>query len=191
MMKRVARQRLLALRTTRRFARKEDGAAAIEFGIVVIPFMMLVFAIMETAMVFFAGQTLETAVADSSRLIMTGQAQTQGMNQAAFKNAVCARVFGLFDCANGLHVDVKTHKTWAEIDPKLPIGADGKFQNNTGYQPGAAEEIVVVRLFYQWPIYTSFAVLKNMSGQPEQRLLAAAIAFRNEPFGTPGTPPSN
>jgi Flp pilus assembly protein TadG len=190
MRKRIARRRLLALRVTRRFARKEDGAAAIEFGIVVLPFMMLVFAIMETAMVFFAGQTLETAVADSSRLIMTGQAQTKGMNQAAFKEAVCARVFGLFNCASGLKVDVKTYKTWAEIDPKLPIGTDGKFQDSMGYQPGGAGDIVVVRLFYQWPIYTSFAVLMNMSGQPEQRLLASAMAFRNEPFGTPA-PPSN
>ena len=109
MRKRFARRRLLALRAMRRLARKEDGAAAIEFGMVAAPFLLLVFAIMETAIVFFAGQTLETAVADSSRLIMTGQAQTQGFNQSAFKNAVCAKIYGLFDCANGVHIDVKTY----------------------------------------------------------------------------------
>ena len=136
---------------------------------------------------FFAGQTLETAVADSSRLIMTGQAQTQGMNQAAFKNAVCARVFGLFDCANGVHIDVKTYPAFADIDLKLPIGADGKFQDNMSYQPGGAGDIVVVRLFYEWPIYVS--MLTNLSNK--KRLLASAAAFRNEPFGTPGTPPGN
>ncbi len=90
---------MLAVRAMRRLARKQDGAAAVEFGMVAAPFLLLVFAIMETAFVFFAGQTLETAVADSSRLIMTGQAQQQGFNQAAFKNAVCARIYGLFDCA--------------------------------------------------------------------------------------------
>ena len=62
------------------------------------PFLAVLFAIMETAMVFFAGQTLETAVADSSRLILTGQAQTGRLTQAAFKEAVCARIYGLFDC---------------------------------------------------------------------------------------------
>ena len=44
------------------------------------------FAIMETALVFFASQTMETAVADSARLIMTGQAQQQGFSQQQFKD---------------------------------------------------------------------------------------------------------
>ena len=69
----------------RRFARRQDGAAAIEFAMVAAPFLAMVFAIMETAIVFFAGQALETAAADSARLIMTGQAQTQGFDQAKFK----------------------------------------------------------------------------------------------------------
>src|SRR5882672_2109471 len=97
--------RLMAARTLRRFTRQEDGATAVEFAMVAAPFLALVFAIIETAVVFFAGQTLETAVADSSRLIMTGQAQTAGFNQAAFKDAVCAKIFGLFNCQNGIYVD--------------------------------------------------------------------------------------
>ena len=60
-----------------KLARRNDGAAAVEFALVAAPFLALVFAIMETAIVFFAGQALETAVADTSRLIMTGQAQTK------------------------------------------------------------------------------------------------------------------
>ena len=188
MRKRIVRQRLLALRATRRLARKEDGSAAIEFGLVAGPFLLLMFAIMETAMVFFAGQTLETAVADSSRLIMTGQAQTQGMNQSAFKNAVCARIYGLFDCANGVHVDVRSYTSFGGANPPNQIDASGNFQNDTTYQPGGAGDIVVVRLFYQWPIYVS--ILQNMTGN--KRLLVATAAFRNEPFGaTPPTPPSN
>ena len=98
--------------------RKQDGAAAVEFGMVAAPFLLLVFAIMETAIVFFAGQALETAVADSARLIMTGQAQTQGFNQAAFKNAVCAKIYGLFDCSNGVYVDVKTYTDVRQRQPR-------------------------------------------------------------------------
>jgi Flp pilus assembly pilin Flp len=70
--------RRLTPRILRRFARKDDGAAAIEFAMVAAPFLALVFAILETAIVFFAGQVLETATADSARLIMTGQAQKAG-----------------------------------------------------------------------------------------------------------------
>jgi hypothetical protein len=41
---------------------------------------------------------------------------------------------------------------------------------------------VVVRLFYQWPVYVSLLGfnLQNMSGG--HRLLIATAAFRNEPF---------
>ena len=68
--------RLKIVRAGRRLLRRQDGAAAVEFGLVAAPFLALIFAIMETAIVFFAGQALETAVADSARLILTGQAQT-------------------------------------------------------------------------------------------------------------------
>jgi Flp pilus assembly protein TadG len=63
---------------TRRFARAEDAAAAVEFALVAAPFLALIFAILETALVFFADQTLETAASNSARLIMTGQAQMAG-----------------------------------------------------------------------------------------------------------------
>jgi Flp pilus assembly protein TadG len=148
MNKRFARRRLLAIRTMRRLARKQDGTAAIEFGMVAAPFLLLVFAIIETALVFFAGQTLETAVADSARLIMTGQAQNQGFDQTAFKNAVCAKIYGLFDCANGVKVDVKTYASFGAINLAPPLDADGNFQNTMNYQPGGPGDIVVVRLFY-------------------------------------------
>ena len=52
---------VLRLPVVRRFLKKDDGAAAVEFALVAAPFLALVFAIMETALVFFAGQTLETA----------------------------------------------------------------------------------------------------------------------------------
>ena len=45
----------------RRFIRQQDGATAVEFAMVAAPFLAMMFAIIETALVFFAGQALETA----------------------------------------------------------------------------------------------------------------------------------
>ncbi len=175
-------RRLSAAGAMRRLVRQQDGVAAVEFGLVAAPFLALVFAIMETAVIFFAGQALETAVADSSRLIMTGQAQTQGMSAATFKNAVCAKIYGLFDCANGVFVDVQTFTSFNNMTLNNPVDAQGNFQNNFQYQPGVQGSIVVVRLFYQWPVYVSLLGLdmSNMNGG--KRLLAATAAFRNEPY---------
>jgi len=174
-------RRLAAAGAMRRLVRQQEGAAAVEFGLVAAPFLALVFAIMETAVIFFAGQALETAVADSSRLIMTGQAQTQGMSAATFKNAVCAKIYGLFDCANGVFVDVQTFTSFNNMTLNNPVDAQGNYQN-LKYQPGVPGSIVVVRLFYQWPVYVSLLGLdmSNMNGG--KRLLAATAAFRNEPY---------
>ena len=49
-------------RWLRRFARRQDGAAAVEFAFIAAPFLALLFAILETSLVFFAGQTLEAAL---------------------------------------------------------------------------------------------------------------------------------
>jgi Flp pilus assembly protein TadG len=176
-------RRLLAAPALRRLMRSQDGAAAVEFGFVAAPFLALTFAIMETAIIFFSGQALETAVADSARLIMTGQAQSQGFSQTQFKNAVCAKIFGLFDCQNGVYVDVKTYTSFSNINMNTPLDANGNFVNNFGYSPGGPGDIVVVRLFYQWPVYVSLLGfnLQNMSGN--KRLLVATAAFRNEPYG--------
>ncbi|HET7678892.1 MAG TPA: TadE/TadG family type IV pilus assembly protein [Xanthobacteraceae bacterium] len=165
----------------RAFGRRDDGSVAVEFALVIAPFLAVLFAIMETALVFFAGQTLETAAADSARLILTGQAQTAGLTQATFKDAVCERIYGLFDCAGGVTVDVQKYSTFSAIDLSRPVGDDGNVKPGS-YNPGGPCEIVVVRLIYQFPVYAAFMGydLSDMSGN--RRLLVATSVFRNEPY---------
>jgi Flp pilus assembly protein TadG len=170
----------------RRIVRAQDGSTTVEFALLVAPFLAIIFAIIETSIVFFAGQTLETANADSARLIMTGQAQTQGFSQAQFKNAVCARIYGLFNCQGGLYVDVKTFTGFSSINnSQLPVDANGNLQSGTfGYQPGGPGDIVVVRLIYQWPVYVSLLGLNLSDSAGSKRVIMSTVAFRNEPYGT-------
>jgi Flp pilus assembly protein TadG len=179
--------RLLPARAARRFARQQDGAAAVEFALVAVPFLALTFAILETALVFFAGQTLESAVSDAGRLIMTGQAQNGGFSQADFKNQVCARLAGgLFDCTNGVYVNVKTYTTFGSANNATPIN-NGQFDTTKmNYNTGSPGCIVAVSLYYQWPIYVSLLgdSLANLTNG--SRLLTATSVFRNEPYGAAG-----
>jgi Flp pilus assembly protein TadG len=174
--------RFLGFKVARKFVRRNDGAAAVEFGLVAAPFLALMFAIMETAVVFFAGQTLETAAADSARLVMTGQAQTQGFDQAKFKTEVCKRIFGLFNCSAGVQVDVRTYTSFSNVDLTKPIDANGNLVNNFTYNPGGPGDIVVVRLLYQYPVYVSLLGLNLADMAGNKRLIVATSAFRNEPY---------
>jgi Flp pilus assembly protein TadG len=175
--------RLLPARAACRFARQQDGAAAVEFALVAVPFLALTFAILETALVFFAGQTLEAAASDSARLIMTGQAQTAGYSKDDFKTQVCNRLAGgLFNCSNGVYVDVKTYTSFSAVNTASPI-VNGVFDpTKVAYDAGTQGSIVVVTLYYQWPIYVTLLgdKLSNLNGG--SRLLVATSVFRNEPY---------
>ncbi len=170
----------------RRFLKQQDGAAAVEFAMVVTPFLALTFAIIESAMVFFAGQSLEAATASAARLILTGQAQTAGYSAADFKTQVCSRVAGLFDCSNGVYVDVKTYNNFSSVSSTPPVSGGQLNTSNMTYTPGGPGCIVKVSIYYQWPIYVSLLGnnLSNLNGN--KRLLVATSVFRNEPYGGAG-----
>ena len=130
---------LKAAGAIRRLVRQQDGGAAVEFGLVAAPFLALVFAIMETAVIFFAGQELETAVADSSRLIMTGQAQTAAYTQAQFATYVCGQVPALFTCAN-IYIDVESYPAFSSVTINSQIDGANNFITNMQYSPGGPGE---------------------------------------------------
>lgn len=178
----VARgKRLLRWAAVRRLARREDGTVAIEFAFVAMPFFALLVATIETSLIFFAGQTLETAVADSARLIMTLQAQSQNFNYNGFKSQICSRIYALFDCANGIQLDVNTATSFSATNTGLPVDANGNVTLTQNYNPGGPGDIVVVRVIYQWPVWAQFFGINliNMSGN--SRLLMSTVVFRNEP----------
>jgi Flp pilus assembly protein TadG len=166
-----------------RFGRKNDGAAAVEFAIVIVPFFALLFAIIELALVFWAGQVLETATHDTSRLVMTGQAQKQNFDKTRFKTELCNRILGLFNCNTGIMIDVRTSGAFASANLGKPAIANGKVDDsNFTYQAGGPGDIVVVRVMYEWPlILRTFGL--DLSDLPSgKRLLMSAVAFRNEPY---------
>ncbi|MEX0852503.1 MAG: TadE/TadG family type IV pilus assembly protein [Bauldia sp.] len=167
----------------KRLRHDESGATAVEFGIVALPFFALMFAILETALMFFADQALETAVANAARLIRTGQAQQQGFNANDFKDEICEQVMSLFGCDADLVFDVRTYPTFEAIDLTKPVDDDGNLApGDFIYEPGNGGDIVTVRAFYEWPSFTGVLGFSLANMPNGSHLLAAAAAFRNEPF---------
>src|SRR3990172_8738153 len=75
--------------TLKRFRRDKSGASALEFALVAMPLILLLLAVLEVGLVYFANFSLENAVAQGARLIRTGQVQSQGFDAGAFKSEVC------------------------------------------------------------------------------------------------------
>jgi Flp pilus assembly protein TadG len=168
----------------RRFIRHREATTTIEFGFLAAPFLALSFATLQTAIIFFAGQALETAAATSSRLIMTGQAQLQGLSASAFKQQVCGTMTSIVNCQTGVYVDVETYSTFADANLSSPI-TNGNFNTSAmGYNPGGPGDIVVVRLYYQYPVFTNLMGFNLSDVNGGYNLLAATAIFKNEPYAS-------
>jgi Flp pilus assembly protein TadG len=163
----------------RRFQRNQRGSSAVEFALVAPVFLALLFAIIETALVFFAGQVLETGVQDTGRRLYTSQA-TSGTD---FRQALCDRVSLIVPCSSSLCVDVRSYPPGAAISITNPIDDSGKYTPDCVYQPPTSlDQTVVVRAFYPWPLFVTGLGynIANIGGgsSTSQKLLAATAAFR-------------
>ncbi len=166
-----------------RWADDRRGVAALEFAMISIPFFFLVFGLIEISMIFIFSTILEHGAGEAARLIRTGQIQSGQVTEQDFKLLLCGELFGLIDCDDRLQIDVRTFNSFSTTSNNSPIGNDGEV-DDTEFQftPGNANDIVVVRAFYEWQLFTPVlsAPLANLSGG--RRLLQATASFRNEPF---------
>jgi len=101
-----------------RFSKNKEGSTAIEFALLILPFSALLFAIIETAVVFFISSTLGHALSETSRPIRVGDFQRDCSDTPErFKAAMCENMISIGSCENQLSVD-------------LVASADGKFNIN-------------------------------------------------------------
>ena len=163
----------------RRWLRCEGGATAAEFALIAVPFLALLMAMTQTALVFFAGQVLQNATAEAGRLVMTGQAVA--MTPAQFQQAVCDRSGALFNCAN-LQVNVQTFASFTAAAQPVTL-KNGKLDTaGFGFSAGKPGQIEVVQVFYAWPLGTDLLNLHLVNVNGDSRLLVATSVFRNEPY---------
>ena len=185
------------MRRIRRYLKNKEGTAAIEFAILAIPFFMLLFAVLELAIVFFINSTLNHAVSEAGRQIRTGNFQACG-TQEKFKELVCASMSGLGNCEKRLRIDVVSGNAFGAItlpvppsppdpDPLDPTAED--IDNGDWVNTSANVPVVIRGLYYHKLVLPAqLTRLENIEGKGI-RLLDATTAFRNEPFPAPGACP--
>lgn len=166
----------------RQFGRKQEGAVAIEFAIVALPFIWLLLIVFEAAAMLFTDIAIQNGVTNTARLIRTGQVQTQGMNAAGFKQIMCGNIASYIDCSK-IRVDISKSAT-------LPItGVDMMTVDETApqsFEVGGPSEWVMVQARYDWKLFipgiSQLSNHANANGVQMRRLTAGAL-FRNEPYG--------
>lgn len=163
----------------KRFCRKQDGAAAVEFAIIGLPFFGLLLIIFETAAVIFTDIALQNGVTETARLIRTGQVQTQGINQGQFKQLLCENVASIVDCSQ-IRLEVSKSPTLPIPGANIMTVADEAPQS---FEAGGPSEWVLVQARYDWKLMVPAISMMGNAGEGKLRRLTAGALFRNEPYG--------
>lgn len=166
------------------YTEDKRGSAAVEFAMIAVPFFFIIFGLMEICILFIMTTVLEHSINEASRGIRTGQVhQTADFDKAAFRQSICDELFDLLKCNTNLHIDVKKIDSFGGNDMSSPLDADGEFDDEKmSYEPGQREEVISVRVYYEWELMTPVLSkpLQNMAGG--KHLIQTSAVFRNEPY---------
>lgn len=171
-----------------------SGSAAIEFAIVALPFLMLLFGTISVSLYYFTTFTVENAVWMASRSIRTGQFQqgqgayagyaTNEDRKKAFKKALCDKAPAYLDCSKAVVLVQSNNGGFSSIAPPA-CATNGTLpdQANAQFNPGSADSVVMVTVCYPWSFGTRLPFLPLPATLSDGSLLIqASVAFRSEPY---------
>lgn len=197
-----------AVRAVTRFRRDRKGTTAVEFGLVVVPFLGILLAIFETAFMFWNSEGLEAAVQDAARNILTGTAQAANISTAdQFRTTYLCPATGrrilpsFIDCSQ-LIIDVRTATAFASADTSNDFYLNPA---STQFCPGAPGTIVIVRVAYPMPVFlpiiagfsnagihqVTTGLISDVPNNPGMKhLLLGTAVFQTEPYAANYTAPA-
>jgi Flp pilus assembly protein TadG len=172
------------LRRFRRFAKDERGSTAIEFVLLIFPFVLMMFAIIETGLSFATQQVMSNAADDLARSIRVNDVTQADITAAGVRDAICGQIsFMVAAGCPGLYIDLKEYAHYSDVPLAIPRKGDGDLNTaGFGITPGGSTTKNQIRVFYRWPIYTNF-MRRYLSNLPNgYTLLYATLTWQNEPF---------
>ena len=198
---------LLPARARRLFAtarEDEQGQTAVEFALVIFPFMFLLFGIIAVCVFYFETMTAEQALIDASRDIRTGAVQGGTGSYAAattscpvipgptptvdtkciFKQTICDRLSKFnISCANDVRVWATNASTFGGVAAVTCLASgDLKPEASVTFSPGGASTPTVLTACIRMSITKAIPFLKFGNMSDGSHLIQVSTALKVEPF---------
>jgi len=163
------------------YFKDEDGATAVEFALIGIPFIFMIVGIIEMAMVFTAQSLLEASMSQAAREIRTGQIQ-QGGGELDFQDTICGYAAILIPC-DQIQYQVVSLDDFASAEdfPDATFDEDGNLENQS-FDAGGASDVVLVRTVYAYPIMTPLFQPVLANNGAFRRTLMSTMVLQTEPY---------
>lgn len=159
-----------------------NGAVAVEFGLIFVPFILLVLGIIELALMYTAATMLEGSTHAAARVLRTGQAQESGDALTFFQDTLCNHLMGLVDCNGVVHeVLLSPDGHFSSLDVTPQFDEDGNMISR-GFDPGQENSAIIVRSTYRYQFITPL-IGTLVSGRADNSVtLMSTVSLRNEPY---------
>ncbi|MEX0345601.1 MAG: TadE/TadG family type IV pilus assembly protein [Rhizobiaceae bacterium] len=180
--------RLAGRHRRRDFAGDQDGSTAIEFTMLVIPFTLLIFAILESCISFAGQQLLSNSANNVARQLRTGQIKAADVTETSLRELICDDISILVAAGcPGLEVDLREFATFADAakeEIKYIGSGDTRDIDTSDFDvtPGKSLTKNMLRVFYRWPIMTDIMRKRMSSLKGGTTLHFATVTWQNEPF---------
>ncbi|MBY5813687.1 TadE/TadG family type IV pilus assembly protein [Rhizobium leguminosarum] len=158
-----------------------DGAAAVEFSLLVFPFFVIIFGILDVALMFFVDGSLDSALHMAARDVRTGRASIEKWNLASFKQEVCGGMALAFDCGNSLLIVTKVMDDFSAVTFTSAV-SNRALSINESFAGGAPGDYVMIQAFLPWPSWLSSMGVDTAHLADGRYVLSASALFRNEPY---------
>jgi len=160
-----------------------------EFGFIALPFFAILISIFQIGLIFLAEAELETAAEKATRQLLTGQVQNGGVTQSQFIASICANLPAFFTCS-GVMADLQQVSAFSSAvtsAPTLTYNSQGQVTNKWNFNTGTAGSILVLRVFYQFPVIPGPLSL-NFANLPNgTHLMLTTSVFQVEPYKSSGS----
>lgn len=158
---------------------------AIEFALVAIPFIFMLVAIIELALMFATAALLESATATASRQIRTGalqQAADAGPAQEAlFRGVLCDRASILLVC-DEIEVESVNIGSFGNYNDAMPQMDENGNMTPRGFDAGGVNDVILVRTFYRYTFMTPIIGRFLGEGGNGTRSFISTIVLQIEPY---------
>jgi len=165
----------------RSFKENRKGAAAIEFALLVLPFMVVIFSIVEIALMFFIDSALDAALHKTVRKVRTGTAVSQAWDMNAFKTELCKNLAYSFSCKSKVLVRAVKVTAIDNIQFATPV-TGGKLTVTESFTLGASGDYILIQAFLPWDPIVSFYTMSSSKLSNGDHVLGATVVFKNEPY---------
>lgn len=177
----------------RRLLKSRNGATAVEFALVVTPFVALLLANIETAVMMFSSSVVQGGIMQAARQVRTGQTTSSTTGScpspgsaatipAAFSNAVCNNLFGQVSCSS-LTYDVRSHSSFSTANtPWTPTYDSNGNPTNNCFDTGGSSGIVTIRVAYNYSFITPGLSYLLGSATNNGVAFVYTVIIQNEPF---------